>query len=115
MATDKIIQSNLSATSPTFQLAGGKYAVTAEGTWGGGSAKLQILSPKLGASPTFISVNSATDFAANGFVVLDLPAGTYQITVATSTAVYVSVVGIPEAAEAVAALLAGLQRVGALV
>ena len=112
MAKDSASVSNLSATSPTFQLAGGKYAVTAEATWGGGSAKLQIQSPKLGPAPTFISVNSATDFAANGFAVVDLPAGNYQITIATATAVYVSIVGVPEATDQIAQLVYFRQHAG---
>ena len=110
MATDSYNVQNVSATPATFNLLGGKYAVTAEATWGGGSAKLQIQSPKLGPAATFISVNSSTDFAANGFFVLDLPAGTYQITIATATAVYLSIVGLPEAADAVKNLQNAIHR-----
>lgn len=83
---------NISASTAAFQLKGGKYAVLAKATWGGGSAKLQILLPD---GSTYVSVASATDFTADGYGTVDLPPGQYRLTIATATAVYVSVVRIP--------------------
>lgn len=87
-ATDGVGFSNISATPATFKLKGGKYAVAAIATWSAGSAKLQKLGPD---GSTFLSVSSATDFTANGYATVDLPPGTYQVTIATATAVYFSV------------------------
>ena len=61
-------------------------------TFGGGSVKLQRLS--LDAS-TYVSVASATDFSAAGGTIVDLPPGTYRLTVATASAIYAEVAGIP--------------------
>ena len=85
----------ISAPSPAgsgFDLKGGKYGVTVQGTFGGGSVKLQIRSPD---GQTFLSVSSATDFTAAGFAALDLPPGHYALTIVTATAVSAAIVGIP--------------------
>lgn len=84
--------SGLSASTTGFPLRGGKYGVSANGTWGGGSAKLQVLLPD---ESTYLSVASGTDFTANGFAVVDLPPGQYRWTIATATAVAVTVARIP--------------------
>ena len=94
-AVDGKIISNASAAAAqadTFKLAGGKYAVTAQGTWGGGSAKLQIL---LGNGSAYLSVASGTDFTADGYGAVDLPPGSYRFTCATASALYLNVVRIP--------------------
>jgi hypothetical protein len=80
------------AQADTFKLAGGKYAVTAKATWGGGSAKLQIL---LGDGSTYVSVATGSDFTADGFAAVDLPPGAYRFTCATASAIYLNVVRIP--------------------
>lgn len=82
--------SNVSATGSGFGFNGGKAALYAEATWGGGTVKLQTQSPK----GTWIDVPNAS-FTANGFVSLDLPPGQYRGNVATATAVYFSLVSIP--------------------
>ena len=85
--------SNIAATTSAFPLLGGKYALAAVATWGGGSVKLQVLMPD---GSTYLSVASGTDLTANGFTTLDLPPGQYRLTIATATAVYASVVAVPQ-------------------
>jgi hypothetical protein len=81
--------SNISATTAAFALAGGKYAIVANAT-GAGTMGLQILGPD---GVTFIAVHTA--FAAvTGFVVVDLPPGSYKFVIATFTAVYASIAAI---------------------
>jgi len=91
-ATDGYLASSISASTAAFQLRGGKYAVAAVATFGGGSVKLQALGPD---GSTYLSVASATDFSAAGYGTVDLPAGQYRFTIATATAVYASVYRIP--------------------
>jgi hypothetical protein len=86
------IDSNITATTSAFKLQGGKYGVSAKGTWGGGSSKLQIL---LADNTTFVSVASGTDFTADGYATVDLPPGQYRWTVATATALYHAIARIP--------------------
>jgi hypothetical protein len=85
--------SNISATPTSFPLRGGKYAVSALATWGGGSAKLQVLGPD---GSTYLSVASATDFTANGYAAIDLGPGDYRLLIATATAIYAQIVRIPQ-------------------
>lgn len=80
------------AQAATFKLAGGKYAVAAIATWGGGSVKLQVLGPN---GSTYLSIGSATDFTANSFATVDLPPGSYRFTCDTASAIYASVYRIP--------------------
>lgn len=84
--------SNISSTTAAFVLRGGSYGVFVTATFGGGSVKLQRLS--LDGS-TYISVASATDFTAAGGTIVSLPPGTYKFTIATASAVYAEVQGIP--------------------
>lgn len=83
----------ISASDATpFSLTGGKYAVIVQATFGGGSAKLQIL---MADGSTYISVASATDFTADGFAVVDLPPGKYKFLLTTASALVARVVRIP--------------------
>jgi hypothetical protein len=84
--------SNIAATTAAFELNGGKYAVDALATFGGGSVKFQKL---LGDGATFQSVSSATDFTAAGYAVIDLPPGQYRFTIATATGVFAAVTRVP--------------------
>lgn len=84
--------SNISATTAAFYLKGGKYAAAAVATFSSGSVKLQTLGPD---GSTWMSVSSGTDFSAAGFAAVDLPPGQYRFTVATATAVYASIAGVP--------------------
>jgi hypothetical protein len=54
--------------------------------------KLQTLGPD---GSTWLSLSTATDFAAAGYAVIDLPAGQYRFTIATATAVFASVYRVP--------------------
>jgi hypothetical protein len=90
--TESIKFTNISATTPAFGLKGGKYGIVAVGTWGGGTAKLQI---QAGDGTTYLSLRAATDFAANGYVATDLPVGQYRVTIATATGVYISITSVP--------------------
>lgn len=91
-ATDGAGFSNIAASTAAFKLKGGQYGVAVSATFGGGSVKLQRLT--LDGS-TYVSMSSSTDFNAAGGAVLGLPAGTYRFTIATASAVYAEVQGIP--------------------
>lgn len=84
--------SNISATTAAFQLKGGLYGIAATATWGGGTAKLQI---QAGDGSTYVSMASATDFSADAYVTANLPPGQYRITVATASAIYMTITRIP--------------------
>jgi hypothetical protein len=91
-AVDAAGFSNISASTAAFKLKGGSYGVTANATFGGGSVKLQRLTLD---GTTYVSMASTGDFTAAGGAILSLPPGTYRFTVATATAVYAEVQGIP--------------------
>lgn len=91
-ATESVKFSDIAASTAAFALRGGKYAVAAVATFGGGSVKLQALGPD---GSTYLSVASGTDFTAAGYGVIDLPPGQYRFTIATASAVYASVSRIP--------------------
>jgi hypothetical protein len=83
---------NIAASTAAFLLKGGKYAIAALATFGGGSVKFQTLGPD---GATFLSVSSATDFTAAGDATVDIPPGQYRFTIATATAVFASASSIP--------------------
>jgi hypothetical protein len=89
-AVDSYLASNISATTSPFTLAGGNYGIDYIATWSSGSVTLERLA---GDGSTYVTV--ATAFAANGYISVYLPPGTYQLVVDTSTAVYVQIVRIP--------------------
>lgn len=69
----------IAATPDNFNLDAGKYGVTMHATaWG--TATLQRLLP---GTTTYITVLTA--FAADGYAVVELPAGQYQLTIAGIT------------------------------
>jgi hypothetical protein len=80
---------NIAATPASFTLRGGSYGISVIGTFSGGSVTLQRLSPD---GATYVTV--VTAFAAPGYSSVNLPAGTYQLAIATATAVYADIVGI---------------------
>lgn len=77
------VASNISATTAAFFLVGGLYGIEVTATFGGGSVKLQRLS---GDGSTYVDVSSYT---ANAWDTQYITDGTYKITIATATAVYV--------------------------
>ena len=91
-AADGYFANGISVTTEAFKLIGGLYGVDALATWGGSSVKLQRVA---GDGSTVLPVAASTDFSANGFATVNLPAGDYKLTIATATAVYVTVQRIP--------------------
>lgn len=91
-SADGKLLSNLSDANDqvAFTLAGGLYGIDYIATWGGGSATLEKLA---GDGSTYVT--AATAFSASGFVSVYLPKGTYRVTVATSTVVYIAINRIP--------------------
>lgn len=81
--------SNISATTGTFTLAGGWYAITAIATWSSGSATLERLAAD---GTTFVT--AATAISANGMSVVQLPPGVYKIVIASASAVYIDITAI---------------------
>lgn len=72
----------IAATPDTFNLDAGKYGITVKATvWG--TAALQRMIPD-GTKATFVTVAAA--FAADGYAVLELPAGEYKMLLAGVTA-----------------------------
>jgi hypothetical protein len=70
------IESNISTTSGTFILQGGKYAMDTIGT-SFGSVTLQRLGPD---GSTYVT--AATAVVANGAATVDLPPGIYKLALA---------------------------------
>jgi hypothetical protein len=85
---DGFLVQGASATQGPFSLLGGKYGVSCVVTGTAGTITLQILGPD---GSTFVT---AASFTASGFATVDLPAGKYQVAIATATGVYVSVIPI---------------------
>lgn len=81
--------SNIAATPAAFTLKGGQYGVTASATWGGGSVTLQRLSAD---GTTYITCLTA--ITADGYATVNLPPGTYQLLVATATAIYFDITSV---------------------
>jgi hypothetical protein len=76
--------SNISATPAAFTISGGgKFALTAHATWGGGNIQLQRVSTD---GSTFVNVGASV--TADGFSTYDIPRGLYQLAVTTATGVY---------------------------
>jgi len=71
-------------------LKGGKYALIASGTFGGGNVQLQALSMD---GVTYINIGASITVA--GLINFDLPPGSYQLTVTTATAVYAVIASVP--------------------
>jgi hypothetical protein len=92
-AVDAVEFANIAATTAAFKLKGGYYICACIGT-GFGSVDLQCLGPD---QSTWLATPTATHFAANGCVATGyLPPGQYRFAIATTTAVFASVAGVPE-------------------
>jgi hypothetical protein len=87
---EAVTWNNLSATPANFQLGGGSYEVDVVGTFGGGSVTL-----KKQAQDGVTLAQVLTPFTANGIHFVDLPPGTYQLTIVTATGVYARIARIP--------------------
>lgn len=86
---EKVEFSNISATTSGFVLRGGQYGVTVSATFGGGSITLQRL-----AKDGSTYVTCLTAFTAAGYASVNLPSGTYRLSVATASAIYADIVAI---------------------
>lgn len=86
-AVENFAFKNVAATQGPFVLRGGNYGITVSATFGGGSVTLQRLAPD---GSTYVTVLPA--FTAAGYQNANLPSGTYQLLVATATAIYMDVV-----------------------
>ena len=73
-ATDGQIFTAISADTAAFQLNGGRYGIVASGSWNGGSFTLKALGPD---GSTYVTM--ATAISADGYVVVELPPGTYKL------------------------------------
>lgn len=73
---DAVVFSNIAATTASFKLAGGRYAISVKASTYG-TVTLQLL----GADGT-TWVTAATAIAADGFAIVELPEGTYRILIA---------------------------------
>jgi hypothetical protein len=87
---DQVLFSNIAATPASFKLNGGSYGLTMTAAWGGGSIDLKRLSAD---GSTYVSVLTTT-FTANAFQTVNVPPGTYQLTVTTATAVYADITSV---------------------
>ncbi len=87
---DTYVAANIGATTAPFVLQGGKYGVDYMATWGGGTVTLQKLA---GDGSTYVTVTTAFS-VTNGYVTVDLPCGIYKLTVATASAIYVTITRI---------------------
>ncbi len=75
---------------------GGDGVFCAEATWGGGSAKLEMQS-RNGTALGVVNyaTTTAISLTANGMANFRAPAGKLRVTIATATAVFASIIGIP--------------------
>jgi hypothetical protein len=87
---DGVSFSGLSATPANFYLLGGRYAFSVSATFGGGSVTLNQLQ-----NDGSTLIPAAVAITAAGSEVVDLPPGTYQVTIVTATAVVGAVVRVP--------------------
>jgi hypothetical protein len=87
---DWISFTGASTTQGPFTLLGGLYGVGVSATFGGGSVTLQTLMPD---GSTYVTC--LAPFTAAGTALVNLPPGTYQVAIATATAVQCFVVRTP--------------------
>lgn len=81
---------NIAASTATFTLRGGIYAVTVHaGTWNAGSVTLQRQ-----AADGSTMVTCLTAFSADGYATVNLPGGTYQFTIASASGVYADLTSV---------------------
>jgi hypothetical protein len=92
-ATESHQFSNISATTGSFTLMGGKYGLDVSATWNSGNMQLQTLATD---GATWVNVGSSV--TANGFSNYDLPAGQYRLAITSATAVYAALSTVPNEA-----------------
>lgn len=94
MATGIVLASNASATGNWFMWPGGRGEFRVEGTFGGGTVKLQCKGP----NGTAQDVGIDTTLTASGGGIFELGAGEIRCNIATATAVYAMALRIPSSA-----------------
>lgn len=85
-----VLMENGTGNGSDKTVSGGHYGFVAEGTFGGGTVKLQLKTPQ-GA---YVDVASMSHSAA-GLLSSFLPPGTYRAVATTATAVYARIARIP--------------------
>lgn len=83
--------SNAAAATVTFELIGGRYAITYKGT-GTGTVDVAILGPD---GTTYIACGVTQITATTGYQIIELPPGQYRAVIATFTANYLTLTRIP--------------------
>ena len=91
-AVDGYLAENINDTTAAFMLRGGLYGVDVVANFGGGSVKLQRVAAD---GSSLVSVSSSTDFTADGYATVNLPPGSYKLTIATASGVYANIRRIP--------------------
>jgi hypothetical protein len=91
-ATESHQGSNLAATSSTFTVAGGKFSLDVVGSWGSGSAQLELLGPDFSTW-----LNAGSSVTSNTIQTLDLPSGQYRVVITGgASAVYFALTKVIE-------------------
>lgn len=75
------------------QWMGGRTALVANGTFGGGSCKLQM-KVDIGGTAAYFDVPSGS-LSAIGYLIVELPPGTYRAVTATGSGFYAKLVSVP--------------------
>ena len=91
MATGIVLASNASATGAWFMWPGGRGEFRVEGTFGGGTVKLETKGP----NGTAQDVGSFTTLTSAGGGIFELGACEIRANIATATAVYAVALRIP--------------------
>lgn len=84
--TNGAVLSNGGAGTYPFSLLGGEFGISVTATWGGGSMVVKAI-----AADGSTGIDVLPPFTADGFALVDLPSGQYELVVATATAVYAAV------------------------
>ena len=91
MATGIVLASNASATGDWFMWPGGRGEFRVEGTFGGGTVKLECKGP----NGTAQDVGTETELTADGGGIFELGAGEIRANIDTATGVYAMALRVP--------------------
>jgi hypothetical protein len=91
MAVGIVLASNASATGSWVPWPGGRGEFRVEGTFGGGTVKLQCKGP----NGTAQDVGTNTTLTASGGGIFELGAGEIRANIATATGVYAMALRVP--------------------
>jgi hypothetical protein len=91
MAVGIVLASNASATGDWVAWPGGRGEFRVEGTFGGGTVKLECKGP----NGTAQDVGTDTTLSADGGGIFELGAGEIRANIATATGVYAMALAIP--------------------